>query len=103
MALDTGAHRTLITPELARALGVEPERLEPATRLVGLTGPTFAGALGLQTVSVLGLEVTDLQVVCHPLPVDFGIEGILGLDYLNRFRVVIDGPSETVTISDEGE
>lgn len=103
MALDTGARRTLITPELGRALGVEPESLERATRLVGLTGPTFAGALGLQTVSVLGIEVTDLQVVCHPLPVDFGIEGILGLDFLNRFRVVIDGPAEMVTISERSE
>ena len=103
MALDTGARWTLITPELARGLGFEPDKLERATRLVGLTGPTFAGLLRVQSVSVFGLEVADLPVVCHPLPADFGIEGILGLDYLNRFRVVIDGPTEKVRISDEGE
>ena len=103
MALDTGARWTLITPDLAAQLGFEPDKLERATRLVGLTGPTFAAVVTVQSVSVSGLEVADLRVACHPLPVDFGIEGILGLDFLNRFRVVIAGPAETVTISDEGE
>jgi predicted aspartyl protease len=98
MALDTGARFTLVTPELAIELGIAPDRFERATRLVGLTGPTFASALRLDSVSVSGLGVADLRVVCHPLPADFGIEGILGLDFLNRFRVLIDGPAETVTI-----
>lgn len=103
MALDTGARWILITPDLAAELGFEPDKLERATRLVGLTGPTFAAVVTVQSVSVSGLEVADLRVACHPLPADFGIEGILGLDYLNRFRVVMDGPTETVTIGERTE
>jgi len=103
MLLDTGARRTLVTPGLAAGLGFEAGRFEETTRIVGAIATASAGLLTLDSVSVLGLEVAGLRVLCHPLPAVLGVQGVLGLDYLNRFRLVIDGPAETVTISDEGE
>ncbi len=103
MALDTGARRTVVTPWVAAELGFNPQKLESATRIVGATGPGSASLLSVESVSVLGLEVADLQIVCYPLPAALGVQGVLGLDFLNRFRVVIDGPAETVTISQRTE
>ena len=98
--LDTGARRTLITPGLAAGLGFHPTRFEETTRIVGAVATASAGCLTLESVSVLGLEVAGLRVLCHPLPEALGAQGLLGLDFLNRFCVVIDGPGETVTISE---
>ena len=103
MALDTGARRTVVTPAVARELGFDAEDLGSTTRIVSATGPASASLVRLDSVSVLGLRVTGLRVVCFPLARALGIEGVLGLDFLNRFRVVIDGPTETVTISDTNE
>ncbi|MHC4253154.1 MAG: retropepsin-like aspartic protease family protein, partial [Planctomycetota bacterium] len=98
MLLDTGARRSVITPGITKELGSDPDSIEKATRIVGATGTAWAGVLPLDSVSVLGIEVTGLEALCHALPKALGIEGILGMDFLNRFRVVIDGPAETVTI-----
>ena len=103
MALDTGARRTVVTPALAAELGFDPDGLGATTRIVSATGPASAGSLTLDSVSVLGLGVTDLCVVCYRLADALCIEGVLGLDFLNRFRVLIDGPTETVTISESAE
>ncbi len=103
MALDTGARRTVVTPALADELGFDPDALEATTQIVSATGPASAGFITLDSVSVLGLRVTGLRVVCFPLARALGIEGVLGLDFLNRFRVVIDGPTETVTIGERSE
>ena len=103
MLLDTGARRTLVTPGLAAGLGFEPGKFEETTRIVGAITTASAGLLTLDSVSVLGLEVAGLRVLCHPLPAALGVQGVLGLDFLNRFRVVIDGPAETVTISERSE
>ncbi|MHC4200578.1 MAG: aspartyl protease family protein [Planctomycetota bacterium] len=100
MLHDTGARRTLITPGLAAGLGFEPGKFEETTRIVGAITTASAGLLTLDSVSVLGLEVAGLRVLCHPLPAALGVQGVIGLDYLNHFRVVIDGPAEKVTISE---
>ena len=99
MALDTGARMSLIVPELARALGFEPEKMEPAVRLVSATGPASAALLMVASVSVLGLKVKNLRVMCHLLPPDLGLDGLLGLNFLNHFNIEIDNDTETVTLT----
>ena len=99
MALDTGARTTVITPEFAAALGFEPEGLELTVNVVGATGTAFAARLTVRSVSVMGLEVPELQVICHRLPARLGLQGILGLNFLKHFKIVIDNETETVTLT----
>ena len=72
MLLDTGARRTLVTPGLAAGLGLDPDSFEETIRIVGAVATASAGCLTLESVSVLGLEVAGLRVVCHPLPAALG-------------------------------
>lgn len=53
----------------------------------------------MRSVSVMGLEVRNLQVICHELPASLGLQGILGLDFLKHFKIVIDNEAETVTLT----
>ncbi len=99
VALDTGARTTVITPELAAALGFELEGLELTVNVVGATGTAAAARLTVRSVSVMGLEVPELEVICHRLPGRLGLQGILGLNFLKHFNIVIDNETETVTLT----
>ena len=99
MALDTGARMTVIAPRIAQELGLEPDEVEPAIEVVSATGIEPAVLLRVRSVSLLGAEIRDLRVVSHPLPVDLGLDGILGLNFLKHFKIVIDNETETVTMT----
>ncbi len=53
----------------------------------------------MPSVSVLGLEVTNLRAICFALSPRLGLEGILGLDFLEHFKIVIDNETEIVTLT----
>lgn len=99
MVLDTGARSTVITPDLATALGLNPENVERTVEVVGATGTGWAWLLTVDSVSVLGLEVKNLHVLCHQLPAQLGLHGVLGLDFLQHFKIVIDNETETVLLT----
>lgn len=99
VALDTGARVSLILPEIAAALGFEREEMEPDATVFGATGDAPATVLRVASVCILGLEVKNLRVICHELHPRFGLQGILGLNFLRHFKIVIDNESETVTLT----
>ena len=99
MALDTGARMTVITPGRARELGLRPDGTELSVNVTGAIGTGSAVLLRVASVSVLGEEVRDLRVLCHALPPNLKIEGILGLNFLKHFKIVIDNETEIVTLT----
>jgi predicted aspartyl protease len=98
MALDTGARVTSITPRIAQELGFGPDELEPEVRIIGATGTGAASMLRVASVSVGGEEVRNVRVVRHPLPGALGLDGILGLNFLRHFDIVINHETQTVTM-----
>ncbi len=103
VALDTGARLSVITPELARALGFEQDELKPTTRIVGATGPASGAALTVASVSLMGAEVKELRVVCYGLHPKLGLDGVLGMDFLRHFDIEISHTNETVTMEKRRE
>jgi aspartyl protease family protein len=99
MAVDTGARLTVITPRLARELGLRPDGAEPAVSVTGVFGDGSAVLLRVASVSILGAEVRNLRVLCHPLPSKLKIEGIIGLNFLKHFKIVIDNETEILTLT----
>ncbi len=67
--------------------------------VVGATGSAPAAVLRVASVSLLGLEVRNLRVICHELPSRLGLQGILGINFLNRFNIEISYETETVTLA----
>jgi len=90
MALDTGATSTLLSVSALVALGYDPttatEHSEVATGSCLETVPFIV----LQRIRALEQERNYLPVLCHTLPVEVGIDGLLGLDFLRDRRLVID-------------
>ena len=99
LALDTGARLTVITPDIAEQLGLEPDGTELSVSITGATGTASAALLKVASVSILGAEVKNLRVICHPLPTKLKVDGILGLNFLSHFDIEISNRTETVALT----
>lgn len=92
--VDTGAERTVIAEELARRLGLaKGARLRLAT--IGSTAivPSF---------QIASLEMTNLRLLPFDAPAfagrHIGAPGLIGVDMLEKRRVLIDFRNETMQI-----
>lgn len=83
--IDTGATYSVITPGLARQLGVTVPQNAKRVKVLSANGPIYVPLVTLEEVSIGGFVVRNLPVVVH----DFGggknlmFSGLLGM---NTFR-----------------
>ncbi len=95
--LDTGAKYTIITPELARRLSLNLR----GTRRVPVTTATQIEMAALTTVDridIHGLVLQDVETAVMNLPAALGVEGLLGMSFLKRCRLVLDAPNRSLEI-----
>jgi predicted aspartyl protease len=92
LLLDTGATRTLLTPDIARRLGISPEPDAPRSSMVTLGSKEGQLPLiRLASLAVGDAAVEDLHVgVCTTLPHAPFIDGLLGGDFLKHFTLRLD-------------
>jgi len=97
LVLDTGAEATLIHPSALAAAGVDPSagRLY---RLEGVTGGGDGRQVMLESLEVGDARVAPLAVVAYYIQLREG-DGLLGRDFLDRFRVTVDGDARLVTLT----
>ena len=91
--VDTGATYTVISKEFARRLRL---RIPSETRTITLqtaNGTITAPLVTVSSVSIDTAEVRDVVSAIHTIGGQGDIVGVLGLSYLNAFRVTIDGAS----------
>ena len=104
-AVDTGASRTMLSSELAAKLALETRQDRP------LTGA--GGQVQMSTCKVDLLAVGDVSVRDHDVgvgafltmlseAVGTRLDGILGYDFLNQFRVTISYPQGTLELLPAG-
>lgn len=97
LVLDTGALRSAVTFDTARRLGIGLDSTPPV-RLQGVTGTAIA-----PTIPVDSLRVGDLWVGPSHLPVldnvFGGAEGLLGVDGMQRHRIVISFRRDAIEIA----
>ena len=101
--IDTGARKTRINWSLGRRLGLEPAKLAKGDTIQGATNrPIETGATRIADVHLGCRHLADAPVLVADLPVfeAFGVADrpaiILGLDWLQRVRMVIDFPARLV-------
>jgi predicted aspartyl protease len=101
--IDTGARKTRINWALGRLLGLDPTSLAKGDVIQGATNKAIdTGAARISNVYLGGQVLADAPVLVADLPVfeAFGVSGrpaiILGLDWLDKTRMVIDFPARQV-------
>ena len=105
LIVDTGADRTVISPDaLARAgLAGQPGR---PVEVVGVTGAATATLVTLPLLDVAGARIGPLPVIVYALPATIrrgvasdAIDGLLGRDVLDAFTLSVDTASGRATLT----
>ena len=89
--VDTGAQRIIISHDVADTLGLDiahPLRFEAIVTAERQTPP--APVVRLDSVQLGGIRVRDLEASVFDLPPTLRADGLLGLNFLRRFRVIFE-------------
>lgn len=100
LILDTGADITILSHALALDLGLFPSAAGPTVTLNTVGGQVRADVIRVGSVSVGAAEARDVLAVIHDLPdAPTGIDGLLGLTFLDKFVVTVDAQKGELQLS----
>jgi predicted aspartyl protease len=97
LLLDTGAQRTVINPRALVAAGVALQTGR-AVQMKGATGTASVNTVQVDSVEVGEARVATLVVISHDIDHD-DVDGLLGRDFLDQFKVSIDNKEGLVTLN----
>jgi clan AA aspartic protease (TIGR02281 family) len=97
--VDTGAQRLVISRYVADMLGLDithPLRFEAIVTAERQTPP--AAVVRLDSLQVGGIRVRGLEASVFDLPSTLRADGLLGLNFLRRFRVTFEFDRSTLIL-----
>ena len=98
LAVDTGATITMIAIETALSVGIDPSRARRHTEITTANGVILVPVIKIPRFECFGMEMRGLDIICHNLPAESCVEGLLGLNFLKNFRIFFDFPGRNITI-----
>ena len=98
VALDTGASNTTIPPKVATALGYDLSDPKQEVGLITGGGIVSAKIITVRKLTALGQTVEDIDVLCHDLPENSIIDGLLGMNFLEHFDIDISFSTGTIEL-----
>jgi len=98
--IDTGAAFMVIPPEIADFLELETNRAFPKAMLVTASGLIEAPVRILEKLEVSGIEAQKLPVVVHKIPDPAPIKVLLGMNLIEKMKLIIDGKGRKFDIED---
>ena len=98
LALDTGAITSLISAEVLATIGIEAGGSAQRVKLITASTTESASLANVPRIDALGRTAAPFTVICHTLPAEASIDGLLGLDFLRGRRVSIDFRAGVVAV-----
>lgn len=98
LLVDTGADRTLISPQALSAAGVELGRIVARGEMRGVTGSSEVVYVSVDSLQIDQARVDRLIVAAYEMG-SREVDGLLGRDVLDQFNVSIDSSRGVVTLS----
>ncbi len=100
MLVDTGSGITILSRELARELKLPEEPGSPIT-LKTLAMDIEAQLARLDSIQVGDLSKNNFPVAITDLPLveNTKFDGILGMDFMNNFKIHIDNEKHTIMLT----
>jgi hypothetical protein len=96
LMLDTGATHTVISQRLAGILSLRPLGKSAVQTVGGIIAVTISR---LRSLKVGEAEVTDVPIIVHDFSRDPRIDGLLGMDFLGRYRFGLDAQRQVLVLS----
>lgn len=90
LALDTGATNTVIDASLLVAVGYDLALASERVEMTTGSGIEYVPRIILAHVTAMGYVHSNYPVLAHTLPPSAGVDGLLGLDFLQNRVLNID-------------
>ena len=90
LAMDTDASQTMINVLPLTLAGYLPGAATEHVEITTGSGVAYAPRLPVFRISTLGHEKTEFLVLAHTLPPSAGIDGLLGLDFMQDRVLRVD-------------
>ena len=91
LILDTGATMTVLSTDVAIELGLMSNTDTQVTTVNTAGGPVQVNMTRVGSIQIDAAKVKNVMVVIHDLPeVQPGVDGLLGMSFLNSFLVTLD-------------
>jgi hypothetical protein len=99
MALDTGSTSTLVNAGPLAFLGYDPENSADKAHVATGSRVESAPLIVIDRIDALDQSCLNLRVICHTLPVNTRLDGLLGLDFLRDRSLLVDFRKGEITLS----
>lgn len=98
MVLDTGSTFTIISWSVLSSLGYDPAVSRKRVKLIMGGGIVMAPVISVRQFRTLGESTNDIDVVCHDLPEEARVDGLVGMNFLRNFDIAINFSSGFVEL-----
>lgn len=99
MALDTGATYTMAPAATLRAIGYDPAIAGKRIEFVAAGSVEYRPIVRIHAVQALGVHLHNIEIVCHDLPPQSPVRGLLGLNILKHLSVHLDFPKRLLRVT----
>ena len=90
VVIDTGSGGTILPTETAFELGLEAELNDTLHRIRGVGGTEFVYEKAIDSIQLGNVEVYNFQIQIGAMNYGFGIDAILGMNFLKSGKLLID-------------
>jgi clan AA aspartic protease (TIGR02281 family) len=95
---DTGTALTMLSRQVAEEMGLDLTRPGRHERIASVHQVAQAPVLHIDSLQVGSRRVTDLEVLVISLPPDLRVDGLLGVNFLERFRPTFEFDETTLVL-----
>ncbi len=88
--IDTGSGGTIFSADKMLAVGIRLESEDIIHRIRGVGGAEFVFTKHVDHLAMGGIQADDFEIEVGAMEYGFGIEGIVGMDFLLQVGAVID-------------
>lgn len=89
LLLDTGSAYTIISQEILENIGCSPAIPKRRQRIITGSGYEIVPVVDANRFHCLGKAIENFEVLAHTLPFGTYVDGLLGMDFMNRFEIEI--------------
>jgi len=89
LILDTGSSFTYLPWRVLEAIGYDPGTSKEKIKVVTPSGVEIPAKVKVKRIRALGRSIEDIDVLCHDLPPEAKVDGLLGLNFLRNFNISI--------------
>ncbi|WP_332628512.1 retropepsin-like aspartic protease [Halalkalibacter flavus] len=88
--VDTGSGSTVVSTDLAESIGIVAEENDMIYRISGVGGSEFVYSKIVDSVKIGDMKTEDFALEIGAMNYGFDLDGIIGLDLLQKMKAVIN-------------